>query len=302
MLSGIGFEGDPGQRQPRRDGVRSPVLVSGERAELRPMTGQQRQGEDGHGHQHDNRHRDRCRAAAEQAGAGPPGGGHPVVKHEGVVRPSPAGLARPGRGHQAGRTFPDGWPVIAPPVVPFRAVVLVDPGVRKDGRAQRDPHGSGPPCRGRLGGLRPGVLGGGVPAAGSAGEMGVPGAGTAIAAGPDVGIAIAAGPGAPTGYRPRSIAGGTAATGKVPPCSGWRRPGWPRPGWPRPGGARRRRPGWLAERTRWAGIRGHLPGRAEPGSRASARGVGFGVSGEDQDPSGSRRGEGTALAARQGLA
>ena len=34
----------------------------------------------------------------------------------------------------------------------------------------------------------------------------------------------------------------------------------------------------------------------------SARGVGFGVSGEDQDPSGSRRGEGTALAARQGLA
>src|SRR5271166_700295 len=34
----------------------------------------------------------------------------------------------------------------------------------------------------------------------------------------------------------------------------------------------------------------------------SARGAGFGVSGEDQDPSGSRRGEGTALAARQGLA
>ena len=34
----------------------------------------------------------------------------------------------------------------------------------------------------------------------------------------------------------------------------------------------------------------------------SARGVGFGVSGEDQDPSGSRRGEGTAMAARQGLA
>ncbi len=31
----------------------------------------------------------------------------------------------------------------------------------------------------------------------------------------------------------------------------------------------------------------------------SARGVGFGVSGEDQDPSGSRRGDGTALAARQ---
>jgi len=34
----------------------------------------------------------------------------------------------------------------------------------------------------------------------------------------------------------------------------------------------------------------------------SALGVGLDVSGEDQDPSGSRRGEGTALAARQGLA
>ena len=34
----------------------------------------------------------------------------------------------------------------------------------------------------------------------------------------------------------------------------------------------------------------------------SARGGGFGVSGEDQDPSGSRRGEGTALAVSHGLA
>ena len=96
--------------------------------------------------------------------------------------------------------------------------------------------------------------------------MGVPAAGTAIAAGPDVGIAIAARPGAPTGYRPRSIAGGTAATGKVPPCSGWPGRGWPRPGWPRPGWPRH---GWLAERNGWAGIRGHLPCRAEPGSRVA---------------------------------
>ena len=65
-----------------------------------------------------------------------------------------------------------------------------------------------------------------------------------------------------------------------------------------------------------AGAGGALGGGAErlgwnPGPPArpcsawvapSARGVGFGVSGEDQDPSGSRRGEGTALAARQGLA
>ena len=163
LLSGIGVEGDRGQRQLRRDGVRGPVLVSGERAELRPMTGQQRQGQDSHRHQHDGRHHDRRGAAAEQAGAGPPGGGHAVVEQEGVVRPSPAVLARPGRGHQVGRTFPDRWPVVAPPVVPVRAVILVDPGVGKDGRAQRDAHGSGPAGRGRLGRLRPGVPASGVP-------------------------------------------------------------------------------------------------------------------------------------------
>ena len=167
LLSGIGVEGDRGQRQLGRDGVRGvrgPVLVSGERAELRPMTGQQRERQDGHRHQHDGRHRDRRGAAAEQAGAGPPGGGHAVVvEQEGVVRPSPAVLARPGRGHQAGRTFPDGWPVVGPPVVPVRAVILVDPGVGEDGRAQRDAHGSGPAGRGRLGRLRPGVPDGGVP-------------------------------------------------------------------------------------------------------------------------------------------
>ena len=53
------------------------------------------------------------------------------------------------------------------------------------------------------------------------------------------------------------------------PARGWPRPGWPRPGWPRPGWPRPgwRRPGWLAERNGWAGIRGHPPGRAAPGSR-----------------------------------
>ena len=142
------------------------------------MTGQQRERQDGHGHQHDGRHRDRRGAAAEQAGAGPPGAGHPVVEQEGVVRPRPAGLARPGRGHQAGRTLPDGRPVVAPPVVPVRAVVLIDPGVGEHGRAQRDPHRLGPagvgrvgpagggrvgPAGGRVGRLRPGVPGGGVP-------------------------------------------------------------------------------------------------------------------------------------------
>ena len=86
------------------------------------------------------------------------------------------------------------------------------------------------------------------------GGTGVPGAGAAIAAGPGAGIAVAAEPGAPTGCRPRSRAGGTVATGKVPLRLGW--PGW---GW--------RRLGWLAERHGWAGIQGHPPGRAAPGSR-----------------------------------
>ena len=127
-----------------------------------------------------------------------------------------------------------------------------------------------------------------------AGGTGVSGAGAAIAAGPGAGIAVAAEPGAPTGCRPRSRAGGTVATGKVPPRSGWPAPGVAAPGVAAPGVAGR------AERLGWN------PGPpARPCSAwvaPSARGVGFGVSGEDQDPSGSRRGEGSAIAARQGLA
>jgi len=76
-------------------------------------------------------------------------------------------------------------------------------------------------------------------------------------------MAVAAEPGAPTGCRPRSRSRGTVATGKVP-RSGWRRLEWQRPG--------RRRLGWPAERNGWAGILGHLPGRAAPGSRP-ARGA-----------------------------
>ena len=85
------------------------------------------------------------------------------------------------------------------------------------------------------------------------------GAGAAIAAGPGVGSAVAAEPGAPTGCRPRSRAGGTVATGKVPPCSGWPGSGWRLLEW--------QRLGRLAERNGWAGIRGHPPGRVAPGSR-----------------------------------
>ena len=148
LLSGIGVEGDRAQRQPRRDDARGPVLVRGQRAELRPVAGQQRKRQDGHGHQHDGRHRDRRGTAAEQAAAGPLGARHPVVEQEGVVRPRPAGLAPPG--DQAGRTLPDGRPVVAPPVVPVRAVVLVDPWVGEHGRAERDRHLLGPAGLGRV--------------------------------------------------------------------------------------------------------------------------------------------------------
>ena len=213
-----------------------------------------------------------------------------------------------GRGHQAGRTLPDGRPVVAPPIVPAGAVVLVDPGVGEHGCAQRDPHPPGP-VRSRAAGSRQagrvGLVGpAGVgsareapawcagrrrAAAVLAGGTGAPGAGTAVAAGPARYCGCGAA-GRCSHWMPASLQSwwdrchgeGRAALGVAMP--GVAMPGVAgeaeRLGW-NPGPPARPRSAWVAP---------------------SARGGGFGVSGEDQDPSGSRRGEGTAPTARQGLA
>ena len=159
LLPGIGVEGDGTHRQPRRGGVWGLVRFGTGRAELGPVAGQQSQGQHGHGHHHDGRHHDPHRSAAAQTVAGLPGGWHPVVEQQGVVRGRLlqhvriVGVVRvvgvvqvsaAGRGHQAGRAFPDGRPVVAPPVLPGKAVVLVDAGAGIHRRAQRDRHPPGP--------------------------------------------------------------------------------------------------------------------------------------------------------------
>ena len=90
-------------------------------------------------------------AAAAQAGAGRPGAWRPATEHQGVagrrllqrVRVVPVvpvvRVSGVGRGHQAGRAFPDGRPVVAPAVLPGRAVNFVDAGVGVHGA----PEGTG---------------------------------------------------------------------------------------------------------------------------------------------------------------
>ena len=141
LLPGIGVEGDRAHRQPRRGGVRGLVLArswagrtwargrSAAPGPARPRPPPRWQAP-------------RSSWGGGRAGGGrPPGAWRPATEHQGVagrrllqrVRVVPVvpvvRVSGVGRGHQAGRAFPDGRPVVAPAVLPGRAVVFVDAGV-----------------------------------------------------------------------------------------------------------------------------------------------------------------------------
>ena len=175
-----------------------------------------------------------------------------MIEQEGVVRRLPprsrlararsgawrSGARRSARPRAPGRAGAPRWAAGRPPtglpgpaVVPGGAVVLVDAGVGEHRRAERDRHAPGPAGGGWFGGM------------GARPFHGIRSGLTWACRG----LAVAARAGAaPTGCRPRSRAGGTAATGS------------PRPRSPRPGCA--------AGGKGRAGSRGRPHGRTAPGS------------------------------------
>ena len=248
--------------------------------------------------------------------AGPLGAGHPVVEQEGVVRPRPAGLARAaggtrpaGRSQMGGRSSPH----LSSRSGPSSSST---PGSENTGAPSGTGIRSGPAAPASAGSDQPASAGSGQPASagsrqsasvGRVGPVGVGRSEAGLVCRAAACVAVRRGDGgAGAGTGLREAGRWYCRCGAAGRCSHWMpaslQSWWDRCHGEDPAVSGVAGPGVAgdAERLGWN------PGPpARPCSAwvaPSARGAGFGVSGEDQDPSGSRRGEGTGLAARQGLA